>query len=1257
MTRPKSRSTGGAVGRRPTASGSKAPELHTLGGVRLVQGGSDETPKLGSKHLALLIYLSQEQRPMHPSEVMDILGRGGDYEKEIEALKRVVAWLRDNVPGVSIRLATDTVEMFGGLRLDTRDVDAAIDDGDAEAVAELYTGEFLEGFESGVPNFDEWARRERSRLKRAWHNAMLAAAHEAERQEQWEAAARWWQVLTARAPLRAEAVAGLLNGLARAGRMSEASQACAQYLRRLRASGVSELGQAVRQVMARHRIPVDAALLSGENSGTATASAAPAPKASDRKSAPAGPGKVKAGRKAQPQIVDFGGDVESAHHLAWADVADVAESDRKSEVQPRGASRAPSAPAAAPEGPSDGRSRPPADSGRATPAAEPRRSPPPGQRPADEPKVSGRPTSSGLEFVLPNGETEAEDEQGDQSFAGLDVAPAHRVGQASPGQRKTGRYVKHEVTSVRRAWGPFLQNAWKELAPWRRTAGEAMVGAFRATGSAILVALRSTGRGLVFVAALPVRGLGSAATSLANALDPRRRRERKAREEEKRRVSLARLTEKRPWLEEDSAQAQEQVAIEEDESAEAAVAEVAPEEGPALAAEVTETAAAAEAEPVLPLAGELEVLQQEAVGAPPKEAEPLEVTAATPEAAEIAAADEARTEEPVAETEVEVEGHAHIAEETAPQAELEVEAGTDVTGEAAPEAEIEVEAGIDAAAETASARPTEIEEAIDVGEEIDLEKEFGLAPEIDFDATDEERQLLAADQIPFGDHDAVTSLEEESEAGEPALVESHAEAGEAASTGTEDGVVWFELEEAGPETVEPPAAIISTKERRKRRSPLAGAMTFSARWLPVVRARWLPALRRRWYVPVGVAGVVLTIVFTPRLIGLIGGLSEQVPARLPEVEAPSLPKVSLPKVDVPKVTVKAPTFVETGVSKIASFFSGPLLDGPGQWLLVADVEVRAGYVADPRSDAGVSPEVLTLALETGLQQARFFNVVPRERALLARREGPDSSDGGLGLADALSLASRESYAAVVRAWVSRSEASDSVGLQVLNPAGDTLYGVTAEVAEGMELEALANMSRAARGRLGEPADEIEASLSATQVLSTSPEALRHYAEARQHAFAQRFNEAAASAQEATRQDSTFALAYRLLAESYAMLGQRTRARAALESAWRQAGRLSERERFRLLGDRHVWDGRYEDAVITYDELFKRYRDDVGALKSMALMQATIGTRGSGRGNIRIAYTIDRYDWPRISEIARYLDFRGRLPDVDSIIAGLDAPQP
>ena len=235
---------------RPSAR-AVTTELYTLGGVRVTQQGAPLDVDLGSKHLALLIYLFHERRPMHPLEVVELLGHGQSYDRELDGLRRTVKWLNQSVPFVNIRETSETIEGVGGVWLDTMDVEAAIDARKPVRVAKLYVGEFLEGFESGVQAFDEWAKKERGRLKRAWEHAMTRAAREASEDRKWRTAAEWWRIAVARAPMRSEPVAHLLEAYARTGRHEEAKQAYSDYSERLRRSGVSDVPGVIKQVIAR----------------------------------------------------------------------------------------------------------------------------------------------------------------------------------------------------------------------------------------------------------------------------------------------------------------------------------------------------------------------------------------------------------------------------------------------------------------------------------------------------------------------------------------------------------------------------------------------------------------------------------------------------------------------------------------------------------------------------------------------------------------------------------------------------------------------------------------------------------------------------------------------------------------------------------------------------------------------------------------------------------------------------------------------
>jgi DNA-binding SARP family transcriptional activator len=1032
-----------------------------------VRQGVDETEKLGPKHLALLIYIFHEHRPMHPSEVTDMLGRGQDEEKESDALKRAVTWLRENIPGINVRLSGETIEAFGGVQLDTREVDAAIDGGDALAVRELYLGEFLEGFESGSPAFDEWARKERGRLKRAWNHAMLSAAQAAERKRRWDDASEWWQVLVARAPMRPEAVASLLSALAECRQVDEAARAFADYTARLQESGIAQPADPVKEAIAKYKILQDVAdgrikppPVAAEPARPAARRVAPPvepepepmpdipdmeitapptqpappvvseePPAAESPVAPAPPAPEVTGFQAGAAPPMRAGapsptPTEKAPEGAWDEIVDIASSEDFDIPVTKKAGGAGTVPA--PPGISAPRDdKPPA-------ADRPRRTP----RKEEE--------DEGLKAARKAAEAFKDEEYG---------------------------IVRHQVTSVRKEWGPVLKKAWEDSQPWRQDALDQTQSTLRYLGALLLAGLTLAGRGLKSFGVWSL----AAATALGGSFKTRGRRwseARKAKPPKKPKVKRP----KKPKVK----------------------------------------------RPKKKKAKRRKKAAPEAVEVPPWEAE---IARPQPESAEAAPRQPVATPEP----------------ET-----VEAPPWDDVPREPEPE-------------------PVETSPWVDPPEE-------AAAP-----------AAAASGYTPW----------------------------------TEVGV------EAAP--------------RVKRRPTIR---------LPAVG----PVFRRFWYVPVVLAVIGSAVVFGPRVVGLVGGLADD----LPDVQAPSLPSVSLPR-----VTLRTPSFVETGVSRIAEMLSGSLLEESGEWLLLADVEIDAptGEEGAAATDIDVSAAVLTLALEADLRQARFFFVVPYERALLARRRQGGGASETLPLAEALALAGAEGYAAVISGRLTRHVGVDSVRLQVLNAAGDTLYGVAAELTEGSSaLETLVGLTPVVRRRLGEPGDDIETSLPPTQILSTSVAALEAYARARIHYYAGRYSSAITSSRRAASRDSTFAMAHRLLAEAYALNGQRRSARGALESAWRFSERLTERERMRILADRHAWDGRLEEAVLTYDDLFYNHRDDVGALKSQALLQRTIGVRGGGEGNLRVAYTVDPHDWPALSRIARYLGYGGRLPNVDSLVASLQESQ-
>ena len=1020
------------------ASGGAAVELYTLGGVRMVQQGSEQTSKLGPKHLALLVYLFHERRPMHPTEVTELLGRGQSVEKEISALKRAVAWLNENVPGVSVRVSSDSVETVDGVWVDTRDVDAAIDRGDPEPVEQLYVGEFLEGFESGAPAFDEWAKKERGRLKRAWSHAMVSAARQCEQSEVWDSSARWWQLLVGRAPMRPEAVASLLNALANDGQEEQAAVAYFDYAALLAENGISQPADAVKQVLAEHPALQDATGLRVELPAK--------PAASEAETSPAEPEAAETSELEDPSALGTEPGFESLSDTLEAEL----EVEFRSEL-------------AVPEiqvGDEDVLAN----------ESEP--------EPEAEPELEFSSVWPGEEFL----ETEDEQVSTDDEWEDVvDIASADEL------DLKVGAEPDSE--------GAPPPSSEFDLPATHYDAD----AAFEHTGHGSGENDEEVGAGTVSdsfrrpnAIRRPIESVSGSLAAFGRAFKGRR--------------ILPEGLLRRFWY--------APVAV--------AVAALVFALGPRLLGTVGQ------------LTGELP---------------------------EVSAPSLPRVNLPKV---------------------------------SVPKVSVKTPSFV----ETSVSRIGEMLS----GPILDESGEWILVADFQVDA------LTPPDVAATGESSSLPS-DEGSEAGVPMPAE-----GEAASTETDTSLLQASV-------VPPPGPITLVDEA-------GDSVPVEREGDPAGNDADQPAMERE-------------------SLGESAELAVRASVAQDSSQRPPDAEDSTRVVETPLEQEQAPP--PTEVTE-----------------LIQDSVTPSPRPADSASDSGQTVERptppslsgLTTALEMDLAQSNFFYVVPRERALTALRKTAGRASEGLSVQEALSLAESQGYAAVISGRLMRRDAVDSLKVLVLNPAGDTLYGVVAEVSGGLSyVETLAGLARAVRRRLGESEERIEASVPPTQFLTNSPAALSAYAEARGHLFAGRYAQALRMAREATSQDSTFALAHLTLAEAFAHGGVRTSARSALEIAWRFSPGVPERDRMRIDADRLAWDGRLSEAVVMYDELFQRFRDDVGALKSQAVLQRMIGARGGGEGNLRVAYSIDPHDWPRLSRISRYLGYGGPLPDVDSLIASLQEPEP
>ncbi len=156
--------------------------------------GERVTPQPGAKALALLAYLTLEQRP-HTREALADLLWGESAEMEARAsLRQALKQLRTTLGGV-VRCDRQLVELTEPVRCDVLEFLAKAER-DPVAAARIDIPRFLAGFSiRHAPQFDDWVAETRSTLLRQYVSVLGTLARDALDQRRWreaiERADRW----------------------------------------------------------------------------------------------------------------------------------------------------------------------------------------------------------------------------------------------------------------------------------------------------------------------------------------------------------------------------------------------------------------------------------------------------------------------------------------------------------------------------------------------------------------------------------------------------------------------------------------------------------------------------------------------------------------------------------------------------------------------------------------------------------------------------------------------------------------------------------------------------------------------------------------------------------------------------------------------------------------------------------------------------------------------------------------------------------
>ena len=204
------------------------PRLLTLGGLSLVDENGPLTGAASQRsRLALLAVLAAAgPAGVSRDKLLALLWPESGDERARHALKQAVYALRRDLGTENAIVGTAALSLDPtAVASDIRDFDEAISRGDDDAAVALYAGPFLDGvFIRAAPEFDQWASAERTRLERAYLDAIGRLARRAESAGDLSTAVVWWRRAAAAEPLSGRVALALMRALAESGDVSAAMQ-------------------------------------------------------------------------------------------------------------------------------------------------------------------------------------------------------------------------------------------------------------------------------------------------------------------------------------------------------------------------------------------------------------------------------------------------------------------------------------------------------------------------------------------------------------------------------------------------------------------------------------------------------------------------------------------------------------------------------------------------------------------------------------------------------------------------------------------------------------------------------------------------------------------------------------------------------------------------------------------------------------------------------------------------------------------------
>ena len=287
----------------------------------------------------------------------------------------------------------------------------------------------------------------------------------------------------------------------------------------------------------------------------------------------------------------------------------------------------------------------------------------------------------------------------------------------------------------------------------------------------------------------------------------------------------------------------------------------------------------------------------------------------------------------------------------------------------------------------------------------------------------------------------------------------------------------------------------------------------------------------------------------------------------------------------------------TGIGPFGSLIASGAL-GQHEKLLVTDF-------GSPAGDSTLGP-VVTEAFRTALGQSQSIDVLQQTtiRDVLRRMQKPATTF--VDFKEAREIASREGIRAVLDGSLLGLGGKYVVSVRLVSPqSGDELARFSENANSAADLlPTIDKLAKEVRAKIGESLKNVQATPPLEQVTTPSLDALRKYVAGNKAISVDvDFARGSALLEEAIALDTGFAMAYRKLSVAYTNRGLQDKGSALLEKAYAHRDRLSDAERYLVVGT-YFQNGSHQDlaqAQGAYEQVLEIQPDNPGALNNVGLI--------------------------------------------------------